>query len=548
MRNLNQNNQRVDAGRFAMVPRSDVPRSTFRTEHAHKTTLAGGNLVPIFVDEVLPGDTFKGRMTLFARMNTLLFPIMDHITAESFFFFCPARLVWNNWKRMMGEQDTPGASIAYTVPQCNSPASGWAVCSLQDYMGLPTVGQVTAGEVVAVNAMPLRAYALIWNEWFRDENIDTPITVATDNGPDASGAYAIQRRRKKHDYFTSALPWPLKGGNSVTMPLAGQAPVTGLAAISLASGAGAGGTRYETPQTPVTYAAGERLVWDPAVADGLVAKTVNNAGTYELAIYADLSQATGATIAALRLAFQTQRFLERDARGGTRYTELLRSHFGVMPEDARLQRPEYIGGGKSHVQTQAIPQTSATGLTGGSTPLGGLGATSTLTGQHSFRYDATEHGYIIGLLHIDAELTYQQGLHRMWTRQTRYDFYWPVFAHLSEQIIRNDEIFVTGVDATDAAAFGYQERWAEYRYRPSKITGLFRSTSAGTIDPWHCAQVFSGLPTLNSTFISSIPPFARNLAAGSAANNMQFLCDMLFQINCTRPMPMFSVPGGIDRF
>jgi len=262
-------------------------------------------------------------------------------------------------------------------------------------------------------------------------------------------------------------------------------------------------------------------------------------------IFADLSQVTGATIAALRLAVQTQRLLERDARSGTRYTELLRAHFGVMPEDARLQRPEYIGGGRSDVQTSAIPQTSATTTT----PLAALGGASTITGQHNFSYHATEHGYILGLANIDAALTYQQGLPRMWTRQTRYDFYWPVFAHLSEQPVRNDEIYYQGDGIADnTATFGYQERWAEYRHQPSRISGLFRSTAPGAIDQWHSAQVFTTLPTLNTDFIQQNPPFARNLAAGSLANGMQFLADMLFDITQTRAMPKYSVPGLMDHF
>ena len=528
-----------------MVPRNDIPRSRFDTRHTHKTTIDGGYLYPIIVEEVLPGDDYRGTLTLFARMQTLLFPLMDHITAETFFFFCPNRLVYEAWVKLMGEQDAPSDSIAYTVPQVTCPAGGYSPKSLFDFMGLPTFGQLDPAATPTYNALPLRAYHKIWNEWFRDENINPSVAVYKTAGPDVYTDYNLLRRNKKHDYFTSVLPWPQKGGSPITMPLSGQAPITGLGFAGLNPGTAGPLGVYETAAgaTYANYAA----AWDGgALTNQLVVKAKGGLGDGPQ-IYADLSQATGATINAIRLAFQTQRFLERDARGGTRYTELLRNHFGVLPEDARLQRPEYIGGGRSNVQTQAIPQTSATGITGGSSPSGALAGASTITGQHHFRYSAKEHGFIIGLIHIDAEITYQQGVHRMWTRRTRYDYYWPVFAHLGEQGVRWDEIYAQGTNA-DVNYFGYQERYAEYRHRPSRISGMFKSTTTSNIDEWHSAQQFGSMPTLNATFLESNPPFARNLAAGSAADGMQFLCDMLFDIQTTRAMPMRSVPGGIDRF
>jgi hypothetical protein len=268
----------------------------------------------------------------------------------------------------------------------------------------------------------------------------------------------------------------------------------------------------------------------------------------ESGLYADLSDATAATVNQLRQSFQIQRLLERDARGGTRYTELLRAHFGVTPQDYRLQRPEYIGGGSTYVNVNPVAQTSATSISGGSTPLGNLAAMGTALAQgHGFTYHAQEHGYIIGLVNVRADLTYQQGLPKMWSRETRYDFYFPVFAHLGEQAVLNKEIYVTGT-STDDDVFGYQERWAEYRYKPSQITGLFKSTSAGTIDPWHYAQKFTSLPTLNSTFIQETPPIDRTTAVGSAANGQQFLMDAFFDCKMARPMPMYSVPGLIDHF
>lgn len=534
-----------------MVPRADIPRSTFTTEHNLKTTFDGGYLVPILVNEVLPGDSIHGQLTAFARMNTLLFPLMDHLTLETFFFFVPCRIVWRQWTRFMGEQANPSDTISYTIPVTTSPAGGWAVGSLQDYLGLPVAGQITGANTVTHNVLPIRCYTRIWLEWFRDENLQNAPATPDNDGPDANTDGVLLRRGKKHDYFTSALLWTQKTypGSSpfgVSVPLAGTAPITGIGAISGAVGTTGPHNVWETNKGATTAYAGDYVT---SVANVLAVKMqqqgVGPGVTNTPQIFADLTQASGVLINTLRLAVQTQRLLERDARGGTRYVELLRSHFGVQPEDFRLQRPEYIGGGKSSVQTQAIPQTAP--AAGGSTPLAALAGQSTVTGQHHFSYQATEHGYLIGLCHVDAELTYQQGLHRMWTRSTRYDFYWPVFAHLGEQAIRNDEIYVTGT-ATDVQTFGFQERWAEYRHMPSRISGLFRSTSTGTIDTWHSAQKFTALPVLGDTFIQSTPPFARNLAAGSQANGMQFLADFLFRIKFTRAMPMYSVPGSMDRF
>jgi hypothetical protein len=516
-----------------MVPKAEIPRSSFDTQYAHKTTFDGGYLVPIYCDEVLPGDMHNVKATMFARLATPLFPVMDNLHLDTFFFFVPNRLVWTNWVKFMGEQANPSDSISYVVPQIDSPEGGYAVGSLFDHFGLPTAGQITGSNIVTHNALPLRAYNLIYNEWFRDENLQNSVVVNTGDSGDDVTDYTMLRRGKRKDYFTGALPWPQKGA-SVTLPLGTKAPISFDGAYN--------------DQVGIVSTTQGGAVKNMYVNDTSGPYVLSGNGTVPQGLYADLSAATAATVNQLRQSFQIQKLLERDARGGTRYTELLRAHFGVTPQDYRLQRPEYIGGGSTYVNVNPIAQTSATSISGGATPLGNLAAMGTaLASGHGFTYHAQEHGYIIGLVNVRADLTYQQGLPKMWSRETRYDFYFPVFAHLGEQAVLNKEIYVTGTSSDDQV-FGYQERWAEYRYKPSQITGLFKSTSAGTIDPWHYAQKFTSLPTLNATFIQETPPIDRTTAVGSAANGQQFLMDAFFDCKMARPMPMYSVPGLIDHF
>jgi hypothetical protein len=508
-----------------MIPKADIPRSKFDCQSAHKTTFDAGYLVPVYVDEVLPGDTFNLKMTAFARLSTPLYPIMDNMVMDSFFFFIPNRLVWDNWEKFMGQQDNPDDSIDYVIPQQTSPEGGYAIGSLQDYMGLPTVGQMDPTKTIDHCAFFTRAYSLVWNQWFRDENLQDSVLVYKGDVTDTTAAanYELLRRGKRKDYFTSALPWPQKG-DSVQLPLGTSAPIVS--------------DQYNTSLNP-GYAI--PLSNTNPTADG----SQYNWGSH---LFADLSAATAATINQLRQSFQIQKLLERDARGGTRYTEIIRSHFGVISPDARLQRPEYLGGGSTPININPIAQTSASAASGTNTPLGTLASMGTaLAHNHGFTQSFVEHGVIIGLVSIRADLTYQQGLSRMWSRETRYDFYFPAFAMLGEQAVLNKEIYVTG-NTTDDDVFGYQERWAEYRYYPSRISGLFRSTASGTIDAWHLAQKFTTLPTLNDTFIADTPPVERVVAVGSAANGKQFIFDSFFDVKKARPLPMYSVPGLIDHF
>lgn len=539
-------NKSVPIKNFGLIPRANVPRSMFSRAMTHKTTLDAGWLVPIFVDEVLPGDSFNLNATLFARMSTPIFPLMDNLHLDSFWFFVPNRLVWNNWVKFMGEQDNPGDSISYVMPKQTTPAGGYAVNSLQHYMGLPTVGVLAAGATITHSALFLRAYNLIWNQFFRDENLQNSAVVDKGDGPDTITNYTLLKRGKRHDYITSCLPWPQKGGTSVTLPLGTSAPVygTGKSLGLVQAGAAMGASMvstgmfgYTSHYNTNTGTAGAQT--GPATAGqsiGVVTSGVSG-------LYADLSTATAATINQLRQSFAIQELLERDARGGTRYTELIKSHFGVINPDFRLQRAEYLGGASTPISINSIAQTSAT--VSGQTPLATLSAMGTAIGRRSgFNQSFTEHGMIIGLVSVRADLSYQQGLRKMWSRDNRYDFYTPEFANLGEQAVLNKELYVRGNGAAgDDLVWGYQERWAEYRHLPSLITGLFASTAAGTIDGWHLAQNFTALPTLNSTFIQETPPMDRILAVGAAAGGKQFLFDAFIECKTVRPIPMNSIPG-----
>lgn len=511
------------AHQFSQVPQANLPRASFNRSSGYKTTFNGGDLVPIFVDEVVPGDTFSLRASLFGRLATPLKPIMDNLFLDTFFFFVPNRLVWDNWQRFCGEQDKPDDSTDFSVPQITD-NSQFDTGDIGDYFGLP----IGTG-VFNCNALPFRAYNLIWNEFFRDQNLQDSVTVPKGDGPDAQNLYNLLKRGKRHDYFTSCLPWPQKGPASV-ISLGTLAPVGALDGVS--------GTQVHVNNLEV---AGSRYgLQSPSTTVDFATSVTGD----DSDLYADLSNATSITINQLRESFQIQKLLERDARGGTRYTEIIRSHFGVVSPDARLQRPEFLGGGTSAVNVNPVAQVSASSEA--STPQGNLAAYGTVSGhRHGFTKSFTEHGYIIGLVNVRADLSYQQQMQRLWSRDGRFDFYWPALAHLGEQAVLNKEIHYSGTPATDDAVFGYQERFAEYRYRPSQITGKFRSIAAEPLDVWHLAQQFQNTPVLGPTFIQDQPPIDRIIAVKTEPH---FLLDVYFQLRCVRPMPVYGVPGLIDHF
>lgn len=537
---------RVRGHRFSDAPAMYMRRTKFDRSHVYKTTFNSGKLIPVFIDEVLPGDTTRMSVNYFARLATPIKPIMDNIYLDWFFFFVPNRLVWEHWQNFCFEQEDPDDSVDYVIPTVTATGNSdnGYVGSLWDYFGLPVN---TTNNLSGISALPFRAVYLIWNEWFRDENLQKSVKIQkgdTNEVLDSSRAsdqpswvfssgttivkgLACPPRGKRHDYFTSALPWTQKGPG-VDISLTGNAPV-------LAT----------TNTQPAPHGPGMYVARDGASSTQFAAMTwdTNPSNPETGSVYADLSSVSAVTINGLRTAFQMQKFYERLARGGSRYTEVLRSFFGVVSPDARLQRPEFLGSFTKMVMVNPIAQTSATDTT---SPQGNLSAYGvTASNFHGFTKSFVEHGYIIGFVCARADLTYQQGINKMWLRSTVYDFYWPTFAHLGEQAIELREIYAQGT-AADTTVFGYQERYAEYRYKPSQITGKFRSSvTGGNLDVWHLSQFFSNAPTLNEEFITENPPINRIIAV---QDEPEFLLDIGFRYTTVRPMPMFGTPGLVDHF
>lgn len=647
----------VMKNRFSEVPAANIRRSVFDRSHGHKTTFDAGYLVPIFLDEVLPGDTFSMKHSFLCRMATPIFPLMDNLFLDIHYFFVPNRLLWTDWEEFCGYANNLGIARHdlevpnAPVPNPNDPATfaaaeldpktsakGWPVarpyfvpwvaktnsntsevqgsstvqaCSLADYLGIPVglnfpepnAGRNALPNGPFVNALPFLAYNQIYNEWYRDENLIPPLSqealvagssVVTSGYGDISNfvtyraetdsdtnsdrlntLYQIStvgklfKRGKRHDYFTSALPWPAKGP-AVSLRLGGYAPVVGLGIMSRNNDIVPNyANTFGTTPNQQTYdskgnafariPSGRKVMWSSADNGDtrlyIESGAVEPNGAVLPNIRADLTQVSGATINELRQAFQVQKLFERDARGGTRYIEILKSHFGVSSPDARLQRPEYLGGSSHPIHIAPVPQTSATAS---NSPQGNLSAYAVANGtKRCFTKSFVEHGYILGLASVRADLTYQQGLDRLWSRKGRFDFYWPTLAHLGEQAILNQEIYFNPSDTLDQTqnedVFGYQERYAEYRYKNSLITGKMRATTASdqasdSYAAWHLGQYFSKLPQLNQSFIEENPPMERVLALGSNTRGAQFIFDGYFNLKCTRPMPVYSVPGLVDHF
>lgn len=523
----------------ATIANPRIPRSTFFNKWTRKTAFDAGKLIPVFWDLILPGDHMRYNIRAFLRSNPPVFPLMDSQVVDMHIFYVPMRLLWDNFERFMGQQDAPNDSIAYTMPRLT--LIGAATGSIYDHFGLPTTGQLDSGGH-AIMSLPFRAYNLIYNQWFRDENLAAPAAFTKANGPDNLSWYNILNRAKSHDYFTSALPWPQKFGTT-NIPLAGDAPVKGIgkfnqsfvltnAAVWQTSGA----ANYPIAAGPI----------DATNANDRFYVQGTAAGTGLPMIYADLSAVSGISINTLRQAWMMQSMHERDARYGTRYTEINLGHFGIKSSDARLQRPEYIGGGRAPLVTTAVPQTTpVTAPT--PTTVGTLGGATTAGGNYSASYASEEHGFIIGIMSIKSEISYQQGINRLWKILTRDEMYWPSYAELGEQPIYNFELWVDG-NAADLDTFGYQERYHEYRTKQSEVTGIMKSYATGTLDQWHLAQRFTTRPALNQAFIEDTPPMARVLSGGVNTTNQQYLADISFERTATRPIPTHGTPASFGRF
>ena len=539
---------------FAQLPHADIRRSQFDRSSSVKTSFNVGDVIPFFLDEVLPGDTFKIKTSKVVRLQTLITPMMDNLYLDTYFFFVPNRLVWSHWKEFNGE-NTQSAwlpTTEYEIPQITAPATdGWSIGTIADYLGIPT-----GVPDLSVNALPFRAYALVMNEWFRDENLTDPLVVPLDDATVAgvnTGAYVSDVAKgglpfvaaKYHDYFTSCLPAPQKGpdvvipgGTGMSVPVIPQADKVPSGLITMPY------TATFLNETPVRSTTGIFFSDSGSQTNGVSGGSSENALPVIDNLWAVGDGVATATINQLRKAFQIQKLYEKDARGGTRYTEILRSHFGVTSPDSRLQRPEYLGGNRIPIRINQIVQQSATQE--GSTPQGNPVGLSLTSDNHSdFTKSFTEHGFILGLMVARYDHTYQQGLDRMFSRKSRFDYYWPVFANIGEQAVLNKEIYAQGTDEDDEV-FGYQEAWADYRYKPNRVCGEMRSQAPQSLDVWHLGDDYSKLPSLSDEWIREDKTNVDRVLAVQSSVSNQLFADIYVQNRCTRPMPMYSIPGLID--
>ncbi len=510
--------------KFSNVPSATIPRSSFNLSHSHKTTIDADFLYPICQPiDIIPGDTFSFQTSFFLRLNTMLRPILDNLHFETFAFFVPYRTIWVNHEKFHGSQDDPGDSIDFTIPIITKTT---VLGDLYDHFGYPLA------VATAVSAMPTRAYNKIWNDWFRDENLQNSVTVDTGNGADSVANYVLLKRGKRHDYFTSCLPWPQKGSTAVSLPLGGTARIQTKAATG--------------DQIPVwsTIASAFKDMRVDGASTNLELDAAWTGSTDNLE--ADLATVTATTINDLRLAFQTQKLLERDARSGTRYVEALRAHWQVTSPDFRLQRAEFLGGGSSVISLSPVAQQNAQTTPAEDDKVGNLAANGTVSGTHSWTKSFVEHGVVIILGNIRGDISYSQGVDRYLKKRTRYEFYYPVLAGIGEQSVLNQEIWADA-SGNDILVFGYQERYAEYRFLNSKLTSLMRPDAAGTLASWHLSEDFATLPSLGATFIQANTgvPLDRAIAVPAQP---QFFADFYHEIKAARPLPLYGVPGNMDRF